>query len=199
MLCGYGLLEEMERGGMMRAGKQNKKKSFQVGIMLLAILAVPFLNVASVCAAEPLRDGNYAVEVNLTGGSGKAAIESPALMEVREGKYYAWIVWSSSNYDYMIVDGIRYENEAGENEHSSFLIPVLAFDEDVEVIADTLAMGEPHEITYILRFYADSIADESALPREGAKRVLMMAAFIIIAGGVLNYYTNKKRKRDYLG
>lgn len=184
---------------MMGTVKRNRRRTIHTGMILLALFSVLFLNGGVTLAAESLKDGNYAVEVAMAGGSGKATIETPALMVVDSGKYYARIVFSSSNYDYMIVDGTRYENEAGEGEHSSFLIPIPAFDEDVEVIADTLAMGEPHEITYTLHFYADSIADESALPQEGAKRVLLMAAFIIAAGGVLNHYTNKRRKRDYLG
>ncbi len=145
-----------------------------------------------------LADGNYAVDVDLTsGGSGKASVETPTLMAVEKGEYFALITWSSSNYDYMIVDGQRYENQSGNGGNSSFLIPILAFDEDMPVIADTVAMGEPHEIQYTLHFYSDSVASESSLPREGAKRVLMMAAVIIIVGGILNHYTNKRRRKDY--
>lgn len=183
----------------MGTGKRNGKKEFRTGILLIAICSVFLRNVRHVQAFEPLRDGNYAVEVSMEGGSGKASVETPALMEVRDGQYYARIVWSSSNYDYMIVEGKKYENQAGENENSTFMIPIPEFDEDVEMTADTLAMGEPHEITYMFRFYADSVADERALPQEGAKRVLIMAAAIIIVGGVLNHFTNKKRKQDYLG
>lgn len=189
----------MIRGMDMGTGKKNGDKAFRMEIVLLAVFALLFVNMRIVRALEPLQDGSYAVEVSMEGGSGKASVETPALMEVREGRCYARIVWSSSNYDYMIVDGKKYENQAGENENSTFMIPIPGFDEDIELTADTLAMGEPHEITYIFRFYADSIADESSLPREGAKRVLMMAAVIITAGGILNHYMNKKRKRDYLG
>lgn len=145
-----------------------------------------------------MADGNYAVDVELTsGGSGKAGVETPTLMIVEDGGYFAQITWSSPNYDYMIVDGERYENESENGGNSSFLIPILAFDEEMPVIADTLAMGEPHEIRYTLHFYSDSVASESSLPKEGAKRVLMMAAGIIIVGGILNHYTNKRRSRDY--
>ena len=146
-----------------------------------------------------LADGKYAVDVVLSGGSGKASVESPTLLEVKAGEYFAQITWSSSNYDYMIVEDETYYNENTEGGNSRFRIPVLAFDEEMPVIADTVAMGAPHEIQYTLHFYSDSIGSESSLPREGAKRVLIMAAFIIIAGGILNYFTNKRRKRDYLG
>lgn len=63
----------------------------------------------------------------------------------------ARIVWSSSHYDYMVVDDTRYEPLEGEDT-SVFEIPVKALDEDLEVVADTTAMSVPHEITYILHF-----------------------------------------------
>lgn len=146
-----------------------------------------------------LADGKYAVDVTLSGGSGKASVESPTLLTVEDGKYFARITWSSSNYDYMVVDGRTYYNQNTDGGNSRFLIPVLAFDEEMPVAADTVAMGAPHEIQYTLHFYSDSIGSESSLPQEGAKRVLAMAALIIIVGGVLNYFTNKRRKRDYSG
>lgn len=52
-----------------------------------------------------LEDGEYSIQVELEGGSGKASVSSPTLMLVKEGKMYARLQWSSSNYDYMIVDG----------------------------------------------------------------------------------------------
>ncbi len=154
---------------------------------------------AAASSAGRLADGRYAVDVVLSGGSGKASVESPTLLEVKDGKYFAQITWSSSNYDYMIVEGETYYNENADGGNSMFQIPVLAFDEEMPVIADTVAMGAPHEIQYTLHFYSDSVGSESSLPREGAKRVLIMAACIIVAGGILNYFTNKRRKRDYSG
>ncbi|MCI9024411.1 MAG: hypothetical protein HFG92_08215 [Dorea sp.] len=154
---------------------------------------------AAASSAGGLADGRYAVDVVLSGGSGKASVESPTLLEVKDGKYFAQIIWSSSNYDYMIVEGETYYNENADGGNSMFQIPVLAFDEEMPVIADTVAMGAPHEIQYTLHFYSDSVGSESSLPREGAKRVLIMAACIIVAGGILNYFTNKRRKRDYSG
>lgn len=150
-------------------------------------------------AAHTLADGNYAVDVVLTGGSGKASVESPTLLIVEEGQYFARIVWSSPNYDYMVVDGETYYNQNTDGGNSRFRIPVTAFDEEIPVIADTVAMGAPHEISYTLCFYSDSVGSESSLPQEGAKRVLIMAAVIIIVGGILNYFINKRRKMDYLG
>lgn len=103
-----------------------------------------------------LEDGNYTAEVTLEGGSGKATVESPAKLEVRDGKAIAELIWSSPNYDYMIVDGEKYEMTNTEG-NSTFEIPVAAFDTALAVKADTVAMSEPHEIDYTLQFDSASI------------------------------------------
>ena len=59
-------------------------------------------------AAETPADGEYSVNVTLEGGSGRATVESPAALTVADGKMTAVILWSSPNYDYMIVDGEKY-------------------------------------------------------------------------------------------
>lgn len=138
--------------------------------------------------------GEYSIQVDLEGGSGKASVTSPTLITVQDGAVTAHIQWSSSNYDYMIVDGKKYlpVNEEGGN--SEFEIPVLAMDEAMPVIADTTAMGTPHEINYTLTFYSDSIGSKSQMPQEAAKRVVAVALLIIIGGGILNYFVNKRNR-----
>ena len=103
-----------------------------------------------------LEDGNYTAEVTLEGGSGKATVESPVKFEIRDGKAIAELIWSSPNYDYMIVDGEKYEMTNTEG-NSTFEIPVAAFDTALAVKADTVAMSEPHEIDYTLQFDSASI------------------------------------------
>ena len=98
-----------------------------------------------------LADGSYTAEVAFSGGSGKSHIESPVTLTVKDGAVTAAVVWSSSKYDYMIVDGERCDvltTEPG----STFEIPVAAFDTDLTVIGDTTAMSTPHEIEYTLNF-----------------------------------------------
>ena len=53
--------------------------------------------------AETPADGTYTCDVTLEGGSGRATVERPAALTVADGKMTATIVWSSPNYDYMIV------------------------------------------------------------------------------------------------
>ena len=107
---------------------------------------------AKVSAADlELEDGNYEVEVSLEGGSGKATVESPAELEVQDGEAVARIIWSSPYYDYMVVDGEKYEPLNTEG-NSVFEIPVTCFDAPMTVSADTIAMSTPHEIEYTLTF-----------------------------------------------
>ena len=141
-----------------------------------------------------LEDGEYSIQVELEGGSGKASVSSPTLMLVKDGKMYARLQWSSSNYDYMIVDGEKYLNESEEGRNSVFTVPVTVLDDKMEVIADTLAMGAPHEIDYTLTFYEASIGSKGQLPQEAAKRVVAVALVIIIGGGILNYFVNKRNR-----
>ena len=96
-------------------------------------------------------DGAYTCNVTLEGGSGKASVESPAALTVADGKMTATIVWSSPNYDYMIVDGEKYLPTNTEG-NSTFEIPVAALDTALSVTADTVAMSKPHEIEYTLSF-----------------------------------------------
>lgn len=103
-----------------------------------------------------LEDGTYTAEVTLEGGSGRASIESPATLTVKDGKVTASIVWSSPNYDYMLVNDEKYLPVNTEG-NSAFEIPVAAFDTALDVIADTVAMSKPHEIEYTFTFDSSTI------------------------------------------
>lgn len=103
-----------------------------------------------------LEDGLYTAEVVLEGGSGRASVESPASIRVEDGKIFATIVWGSANYDYMKVKDEKIEWKGTEG-NSTFEIPVDGFDWKMQVIADTIAMSTPHEISYTLTFQSASI------------------------------------------
>lgn len=126
-----------------------KKRICSVCLTVFLIIMVFCMPAISVFASDSapktltldLEDGEYSVETELEGGSGKASVTSPALMTFKDGHPYVRLQWSSSNYDYMIVNGEKYlpVNEDGGN--SVFEIPILAMDEGMPVIADTTAMG----------------------------------------------------------
>ncbi len=103
-----------------------------------------------------LSEGEHTVDVSLDGGTGRASVDSPAVIRINGDECIAVITWSSPHYDYMIVDGKKYEPVNTEG-NSVFEIPVPYFDKAVNVIADTTAMSEPHEIEYTLTFDSASI------------------------------------------
>ena len=109
---------------------------------------------------EALADGEYTVEAVLSGGTGRAKLLNPTALTVSEGKITATIVWSSSNYDYMIVNGDQYlpiTTEGG----STFQIPVESLGVEIPVTADTVAMGTPHEIAYTILLQADTVSPKA--------------------------------------
>lgn len=171
--------------------KQRKSIGQRKSIKKASLIALAILSISFLCAFA-MEDGEYSVSVDISGGSGKASVTSPTLLTVKDGIPVARIQWSSSNYDYMIVDGAYYYNQSEEGMNSVFEIPVLCWDEEMNVIADTTAMGNPVEVHYQFLFYRDSLGSKNELPQEAAKRVLCVAFVIIAAGGVLNYIIKKK-------
>lgn len=143
--------------------KANRMVRYVAKLMLALLVAVAVLSPRLVARAEEapdpyadaavvsLADGDYLMDVSLEGGSGRASVTSPAPLSVVEGRAVATIEWSSPNYDYMLVAGKRYLPTNTEG-NSTFVIPVLALDEPFDVVGDTTAMSQPHEIDYQLTF-----------------------------------------------
>lgn len=137
-----------------------------------------------------MENGQYYVEVTLHGGTGKAMVQSPALLEVNEEGMLAEIVWSSSSYDKMLVEGKEYFPLANRDT-SCFWIPISALDTDISVSAETVAMSQPHMIDYTLYFDAES------LKKVGNRTVpfLLIAAAVLLAVTVIAGVLLHKRKR----
>ena len=110
------------------------------------------------CGKKELIDGKYTIEVTLTGGSGRASVESPASITVQGDKMTAIIVWSSPFYEYMLIDGVQYDPIQTEG-NSTFEIPIV-LDEDMAISACTIAMSEPHVVEYTLHFDSSTIKGE---------------------------------------
>ena len=111
--------------------------------------------------------------VTLEGGSGKASVESPCPVMDRSGELFAVITWSSSHYDFMVVNGEKLLPVNTEG-NSTFEIPLesetassgsshsdaygtgrttpMPADCAMEVQADTTAMSTPHLVDYTLSF-----------------------------------------------
>lgn len=136
-------------------------------------------------------DGSYWIRVSMTGGSGRASISSPTGFYVKDGQATVDIHWSSANYDYMKLDGERYEAFTDAAGHSAMTIPVSALDTAIPVLADTTAMSKPYEIEYELSFdgsallpMADaSMAEAHALPTEELQRTMQSATTQVADAG----------------
>ena len=128
-------------------------------------------------------DGSYWIRVSMTGGSGRASISSPTGFYVKDGQATADIHWSSASYDYMKLDGVRYEAFTDTAGHSAMTIPVSALNTAIPVLADTTAMSKPYEIEYQLSFdgsallpMADaSMAEAHPLPSDEVNRTMQSA------------------------
>lgn len=128
-------------------------------------------------------DGSYWIRVSMTGGSGRASISSPTGFYVKDGQATVDIHWSSASYDYMKLDGVRYNAFTDAAGHSAMTIPVSALNTAIPVLADTTAMSKPYEIEYQLSFdgsallpMADaSMAEAHALPSDEVNRAMQSA------------------------
>ena len=129
-------------------------KIFKAAVLLACIAACGFFIRHFLKLNTAIEDGEYYCQVSLEGGSGKASVESPAKVWVSGETYTVKLVWSSIYYDYMLVDGARYDNEAAPGDNSVFTIPFSRFNTSFSVIGDTTAMSTPHEIEYELTVYA---------------------------------------------
>lgn len=103
-----------------------------------------------------LEDGEYTVEAKLDGGSGRASIESPAKVAVKDGKAQLTVTWSSDKYDKMVVEDVTYLPQIVDG-HSVFSIDIKGFDNRMPVGAETTAMSEPHMIDYYITLDSSTI------------------------------------------
>ncbi|HBB58993.1 MAG TPA: hypothetical protein DCZ52_01795 [Lachnospiraceae bacterium] len=161
-------VEALDKSLSYAAYSSEKEKWYDVALMFLSSsLSEEAFKVAryTTVSALGLEDGFYYVDVKLEGGTGKASVMSPSMISVREGMVAAMLMWSSDKYDYMIVDGQRYDADTSAGQ-SEFVIPVRGFDHKIDVIADTTAMSKPHEIEYTLYFDSATIqsADGGVMP-----------------------------------
>ena len=152
-------VEALDKGIACSAFSKNKQKWYDRTILFrsdsLPITAFDESLVPTVSSLG-LEDGEYEISVILEGGSGRASINSPVKLSIQDGQAIAEIIWSSSNYDYMLVDGEKYISNIINNQ-SVFEIPVLAFNYKLPVSANTTAMSTPHEINYTLYFDTESL------------------------------------------
>ena len=157
--------------------------------MVIVMAVIP----VSAIAAQLPEDGLYTVDVTLSGGSGRAEVESPAQVTILDGKMTAVITWSSPYYDYMLVDG-DYYYPLNNDGNSTFEIPVSVLDEDIPVSAETVAMSVPYVIDYTLHFDGESLSvfDDNQVPTMAK---LLIAAAIITGLALAVFLVTKTRRK----
>jgi len=123
-------------------------------VTVLAAAIAILLTGCSYINNNKIEKNTYQCQVTLEGGSGRASVNSPAEVYKEGEDKSVELIWSSSNYDYMIVDEVRYDNSAEVGANSVFVIPFEEFDKPFTVIADTTAMSVPHEIEYTITVFS---------------------------------------------
>lgn len=171
------LVEALDEAVSCAAFSKKKEKWYDRSLCFLAS-SIPG---DAIKTADIPGDGEYTAEVTLTGGSGRATVESPAKIVVKDGNMTATVIWSSPNYDYMIVGGEKYLPAKLDGvENSAFEIPLAGFDFEIPVKADTTAMSQPHEIAYTLSFDSASLeGGQSGM--SGTVIIVIIAVLVLIA------------------
>lgn len=182
----------------MKAGFDRARQFTILPLLVWALMGALLLGAPTAAEAkgEPLsddpyadamqvawEDGDYLVNVSMAGGSGRASVSTPAEVSVKGGKAAARIVWSSPNYDYMVVAGKTYV-PVNEDGNSVFLIPVLSIDEPFDVVGDTTAMSQPHEVSYQLLFDSASAVEAGTAGAPGHLVSLPVIAVCVALFGI---------------
>lgn len=102
---------------------------------------------------------------SFSGGSGRVKITCPAIWEA-DGTTWARLVFSSPNYPKLMSAGMEY-TASHDGKTSIFELPV-SLDEDMQIVATTTAMSQPHDITYTIRVGASAVGEESAIEESDA-------------------------------
>lgn len=117
-------------------------------ISALTALALILLLIPSALCEEALPDGTYVPDsFSFTGGTGRVTITCPGIT-VSGGDVIATIVFSSTHYTVVRLDGEEYTPEYTEDS-SIFELPVK-LNTEFSIFATTTAMSAPHEIEYRL-------------------------------------------------
>lgn len=106
-----------------------------------------------------VKDGTYTPSFGFTGGSGKTNITCNKVV-VKNGKATATIVFSSSSYTWVKVNGTKYYNQ-NKGGNSTFVIPIN-LNGKTTITAETTAMSTAHEIEYVLYCYVDGTVVKSS-------------------------------------
>lgn len=86
---------------------------------------------------------NILLQLTVSEAAEKAGVASPALMLVKDARAYVQLTWSSPNYDYMLVNGDKYLNEASDGGNSQFTVPIMELDQPLRTLPIRLLWAHP--------------------------------------------------------
>ena len=109
-------------------------------------------------SAADLKDGEYKIDFDFSGGSGRGGVETATLI-TGGGQMQVKISMTSNKYTKCVVDGKTYENTI-ENDKSTFTFPAV-LDKDMKIVATTTAMSQPHDIEYTIKLKSASLPAEA--------------------------------------
>lgn len=160
---------------------------------LLSTLLIFSIMALFACTATKgtLKDGQYTVDITLSGGTGRASVSSPAQVTLLNGEMTARIVWSSPNYDLMLVDGVKYLPVNTEG-NSTFEIPIAALDQNIAISAETTAMSQPHMIDYTLCFNSATLRAD-----DGGMIWIIAGAIVLVVIVTAVILRRRKKKVEY--
>ena len=122
--------------------------------MMRRIAALVAALALCLCALAETPDG-----FTFSGGTGKVEIACPEIWEA-DGADWARLVFSSPNYPRVVSEGVEYAATHGDGD-SVFELPVK-LNADMDIVATTTAMSQPHDITYTIHIYVGEAAPEPA-------------------------------------
>ena len=110
-------------------------------------------------ASLGLEDGQYTCGVVLE-GEGRAKLNSPAVLTVKDGACEAHITFSTSKIDYVLVGGEKYEPVSTEG-GAALDVPAADFDKKLTIICDSTAILPAVEVRYTMTFDSATLEKES--------------------------------------
>ncbi len=132
-------------------------------------------------ADTDLEDGIYTMDVELAGGTDGESIASPAYVKIENGRPVVSLEWIGQSFDYMVVNEELYEPIEQDDKYY-FELPIMAFDEPMDVIAGTTEADVPHETVYQLTFKSDTAELQSKgvhIPTQSLLFIIVIVVFVI--------------------
>ncbi|MGN1086556.1 MAG: hypothetical protein ACI4Q5_05950, partial [Porcipelethomonas sp.] len=119
-------------------------------------------------ADETIKDGTYLPdEFTFSGGTGRVQIKCPEVT-IKDGKAAAKIVFTSSSYTALKVNGTSYTSIVDtEAKTSTFSNVAVDVNEDVTITGTTVGMGDPKDINYVIHIKLSSDSQETEATEPG--------------------------------